>query len=140
MKTLTKFDALEGVIDAYKKLIEWTENFKEWLIERYYGESLELNKFAKDILNICDKRENGYVKNLNATSILYNSYNQIKPICEENNFNFYEYFDRNEGDKVNKIIDNLDYDLNKFNEFIQEKKKKNTHKTDILKEKEGILN
>ena len=67
MKTLTKFDALEGVIDAYKKLIEWTENFKEWLIERYYGESLELNKLAKDILNICYKRENGYVKNLNAT-------------------------------------------------------------------------
>lgn len=140
MKTITNFEALEGAIDAYKKLIEWTEDFKEWLVEKYYGESLELNKFAKDILNLCDKRENRYVKNLNVISKLYDSYNQIKPICEENNFNFHEYFNKNERDNVIKILDVLDYDLNQFNEFIQVWDTKNTHRNNLLKEKEKILN
>ena len=54
MKVKTKFDALEMMIDAYKNLIERTEEFKNWFVDNFYGESMKLNTFVKDILKLCE--------------------------------------------------------------------------------------
>lgn len=140
MKVKTKFDALEMMIDAYKNLIERTEEFKNWFVDNFYGESMKLNTFVKDILKLCEKRENSYAKSMVSLLEMFNSYSLIKPICEENNYNFHEYFEHNEGVKVNKCVDNLLEDMNQFKNFIQVWDTKNTHKNNLLKEKEGILN
>lgn len=140
MKTeiTTKFDALEMMIETYKNLIEWTEKFKDWFVDSYYNESVELNKFVEDILKLCEKRETKYSKKLTSLFELYDSYGLIKPVCEENNFNFYDYFEYHEGAKVDKFLNNLNDDLNKFNEFIQVWDTKRTHKNRVINDR--ILN
>ena len=100
MKVQTKFDALEMMIDAYKNFIERTEEFKNWFVDNFYGESMKLNTFVKDILKLCEKRENNYAKSMVSLLEMFNSYSLIKPICEENNYNFHEYFEHNDEHEV----------------------------------------
>ena len=140
MKVKTKFDALEMMIDAYKNLIERTEEFKNWFVDNFYGESMKLNTFVKDILKLCEKRENNYAKSMVSLLEMFNSYSLIKPMYEENNYKLHGYFEHNEGVKVNKYVDNLLEDMNQFKNFIQVWDTKNTHRNNLLKEKEGILN